>query len=79
VTPSYIVWAVWFALFATLELISVFWAGCPWRTLSRTVWNLQQNHEWLTVPLIAGLAVLSVHLIRGRSVQEGDSANKEAT
>lgn len=68
---NYIVWGSWGAIFLALELPAVF-GLVPWNSLSRTVWNLQVHHEWLTLPLIGGLAILAVHLVRGKSVQEGD-------
>ena len=36
-----VVWGVWMAYFAVVELVSVFWKGCPWPTLSSAVKDVE--------------------------------------
>lgn len=53
---------VWTDLFLLFELPAHFWSGCPWYTLSRTVWNGEA--WWPPVALyVAGFtAILLGHL-----------------
>lgn len=62
-TSSWIIWGVWFAAFVVLELLAAF-GLVPWRTLSSTVWDLIQRTGGLAaIAVVAGLAVLAVHLV----------------
>jgi hypothetical protein len=62
-TPSWIAWGAWFAAFAVLELLAVF-GVVPWKTLSATVWDLIQRTDGIAaIAVVAGLAVLAVHLV----------------
>lgn len=62
-TWSYLVWGLWAAAFAVLELLAVLGVA-PWRTLSSTVWDLIQRTNGIgAIAVVAGLAVLAVHLV----------------
>jgi hypothetical protein len=77
---SYIVWGCWLALFCVIEGLAAFWDGCPWATLSRTVWNLQTLKyvgTAITLLLLFVLSTLQEHLLRRRNVEEGDSNEGE--
>lgn len=67
------VWGgIWLTLgFILLESAAV-WFHAPWPTFSRTVWSLQQRWPWLTVPVVAVLAILGTHLARLKGIEEGD-------
>lgn len=68
-----LVWGgFWLGSFCVLEGLAVWWAGCPWDTFSRTVWDLQTRWEWVTVPTVAILAILLFHLSRLAGISEGD-------
>jgi hypothetical protein len=75
-TTSWIVWMSWLGLFCVLEGLAVWWAGCPWDTFSRTIWNAQARWDFLTVPIVAILAILASHLIRRQGIEEGDKKPK---
>lgn len=62
-TLSYLVWGAWFALFAVLELTAAIWKSCPWRTLSSTAWSLEGLASWVPIIFLAGLVVLTVHIV----------------
>lgn len=59
---SYIVWGVWFAAFVALEIPAAF-GITPWRTLSTTAWNLEGLASAVKVIFLAGLVVLTVHIV----------------
>jgi hypothetical protein len=65
------VWGGWLALFCVLELLGVF-SRAPWTSFSRAVWDAQARWEFLTIPVVAILAILASHLIRLKGIQEGD-------
>jgi hypothetical protein len=72
-----LVWAVyWLGSFCVLEGLAVFGrrvgVAVPWTTFSRAVWDAQASWEFLTVPVVAILAILASHLIRLGNIQEGD-------
>ena len=72
---SYLIWGAWLALFCVLEGLAAFWSGCPWNTLSRTVWNLQTVRYVGTAVTLLVLFVLSTlitHLPRFKNLSEGD-------
>lgn len=62
----------WLGLFCVLEALAVWWPGCPWDTFSRTAWDLQARWDFLTIPVVAILAILASHLIRMGGIAEGD-------
>lgn len=59
------VYGPWFLAWVALEITSVVWAGCPWPTLSRTAWNLEDKWDWTRILFLAGLGVLLVHIVWG--------------
>ena len=65
-TWSYLVWAVWLLLWLIPEILSKDVLGiAPWYSLSRTAWGLEALTKWVAIILIAGLAVLVVHIVFG--------------
>lgn len=52
---------VWLAF----ELTSVFWRGCPWPTLSRLCWDMEDAWPPVQVAFLVFLAALLVHIISG--------------
>lgn len=73
---SLIVWSLWLAAFLTLELAGIFWKGCPWYTLSRTTWTLEDEWAPLSFVILLGLAVLMVHIFVGGPVKLAGAAAK---
>jgi hypothetical protein len=72
-TTNLLVWIIgWLGLFCVLESLAVWWSRCPWDTFSRTIWNAQTRWDFLTVPIVAILAILASHLIRRQGIEEGD-------
>ena len=60
---SWLVWGAWFLAFVVLEFLALF-GVVPWKTLSETVWDLiQRTNGIAAIALVAGLAVLAVHLV----------------
>jgi hypothetical protein len=55
------IWGAWIAMFLLFELTPVFWSGCPWFTLSETVWGVQ--HWWHLFRLVVAvfLLILALH------------------
>jgi hypothetical protein len=77
VTREHWGWAIWgggwLALgFCVLESLAVWWPACPWPTFSSTAWGVQQRWPWITVPVVAVLAILAAHLVRLKGIEEGD-------
>jgi hypothetical protein len=61
---SWLVWGGFGVYFLAFELPPVFWNGCPWNTLSTTIWDLIQRTDGIAaIAVVAGLAVLAVHLV----------------
>ena len=61
---SWLVWGGFAGYFLAFELPPLFWDNCPWVTLSETVWDLiQRTNGIAAIALVAGLAVLAVHLV----------------
>lgn len=64
---SYVVYGVWFAAWALLELLG--WkrirTGVPWLTLSETAWSLERRFTWARIVIFAGLGILLVHIVFG--------------
>jgi hypothetical protein len=58
-----LVYGPWFVLWLVLELTSIYWKSCPWPTLSRTVWHLEDRWDWTQIVFLAGLVVLLVHIV----------------
>ena len=68
---SYVVWGLWGFSLLALELLAVFWKKCPWQTLSTTVWDLiQRTNGIAAIAVVAGLAVLAVHLVAPRRARD---------
>lgn len=66
-TWSYLVWGFVLAVcFGVTEVLSKDVLGvAPWYSLSRTAWGLEALTKWVAIVLIAGLAVLVVHIVFG--------------
>jgi len=63
-TWGYIVWAVILGFAAIPELLAAFSKRVPWPTLSETAGNLiVKTNGWFAIAIVAGLAVLIVHLV----------------
>jgi hypothetical protein len=63
-TLGYIVWASIFGFAAVPELLAAFDKKIPWPTLSETAGNLiVKTNGWFALLIVAGLAVLVVHLV----------------
>lgn len=62
-TWGYTIWSIWFGLFAVPELLAAFGKLVPWPTLSTTAWNLQRHSSWFSILFLAGLAVLTAHIV----------------
>lgn len=62
-TASYGVWVAWLALFLAVELIPVFWASCPWRTLSETSWHAERSYHVVRALLLGFLVGLLIHIV----------------
>lgn len=59
---SYLIWAVWVLMFFALEVPGIM-RVVPWRSLSETVWSLEAISPWLKVTALAGLIILTVHIV----------------
>jgi hypothetical protein len=57
------VWIGWLALFGILELLGVYWKGCPWSPLSNWVWSLENVNPVIPWLVLAGLGLLLAHLV----------------
>ena len=61
---GYVVWGV-FATVVAIPEVAAF-AGktwVPWPSFARTVYNLHRRHPWLAMAVLAGFAILVVHII----------------
>lgn len=58
-----IVYGPIFAVWLVFELTSVFWKDCPWPTLSRLCWDLEDSWRWFQVLFLVFLAALLVHIV----------------
>lgn len=56
-----VVWAVWFLAFVALEIAAL--CGAPWQTLSGTSWGLEKLSDVVKIIVLAGLVVLTVHIV----------------
>lgn len=56
--PIFLVWL-------TLELTAVFWKACPWPTLSRLCWDIEDAWPPVQAVFLVFLACLLVHIIAG--------------
>ena len=61
-TWSYAVWGGWFALFLVLEFLGIFHVT-PWQSLSDTAWSVEAVSSWIKVACLAGLIILTVHIV----------------
>ena len=62
-TWGYVLWGSWFALFAVPEILASFGKLVPWPTLSTTAWNLQRHSSWFSILILAGMTVLTIHIV----------------
>jgi hypothetical protein len=62
VKASYIAWSSWFLAFVVLEFLGYF-RVVPWVTLSETVWKLESVADLFKIIFLAGLVVLTVHIV----------------
>lgn len=62
VSNSLIVWGLWFLLFLVLEFLGLFHVT-PWNSLSDTAWDLENVSDWIKVLFLAGLIILTVHIV----------------
>lgn len=77
-----IVWVApgWLFYFCVIEAPAAFkaqterWFGwrVPWDTFSRFIWDAQARWDFLAVAVAALFGILFSHLLRGRSIEEGD-------
>jgi hypothetical protein len=61
---GYVVWGTIATIVAIPELAAAFgreWV--PWPSFARTVVNLQRRVPWLAMAVLAGFAILVVHII----------------
>lgn len=63
-TPTYLVWGAWLALFLVLELLALFHL-VPWVPLSDMAWHLEKISVWFKWLFFAGLALLLMHIVSG--------------
>lgn len=56
------IWGAWFLLFLVFELSAVF-LNTPWTTLSTFSWKLESLSDVAKVVFLAGLVVLTVHIV----------------
>ena len=61
-TWSYAIWGGWFAAFVVLEFLGLF-RVVPWVTLSETAWAVEGLSTWLKILFLAGLTVLTAHIV----------------
>jgi hypothetical protein len=67
------IWGSWIALgFGVREILALTWDDCPWDTFSRFTWDIQARWDFATVIVVAVLGILASHLIRFKSIREGD-------
>lgn len=63
-TWSYIVYGAWFLTWVILEILG--WKHkVPWLTLSETSWTLERRFTWLRLIILAGLCILTAHIVFG--------------
>ena len=61
---GYVVWGTLALFVALFELLAAFDDdNTPWPTLSRTAGNLQDDHSWTAIPILAGLVVLGARIV----------------
>lgn len=60
-----LVYVSWFLLWVVLELVAIYWKGCPWPTLSRTAWDAEDKWSWAQLIFLAGMSILFFHIILG--------------
>jgi hypothetical protein len=63
-TWGYVLYGIIFAFVAVPELLAaIFGKLVPWPTISTTSWNLQRHSSWFSILFLAGLVVLTVHIV----------------
>ena len=76
---SLLVWVCgWFMLFVILEMLAIFWKGCPWYTLSRTSWHIERSWWPFQFVFLFGLCVLMVHIFSGGIIKMAVVAPRQA-
>jgi hypothetical protein len=60
---GYALWGALIGFGAIPELLAAFSKRVPWPTLSETAWNLEARSGWASIAFLAGLAVLTVHIV----------------
>jgi hypothetical protein len=60
---GYLIWGTWFFLFVIPELLATIGYLVPWPTLSTTAWNLQRHSSWFSILILAGMTVLTIHIV----------------
>lgn len=76
---SFIIWVCcWFMSFVILELIAVFWKGCPWYTLSTTGDHIERAWWPFQFVFLIGLCVLMVHIFEGGPIKLAVAYTKKA-
>lgn len=51
------------AAWLVLEFTSLLWRGCPWPTLSRVCWDLEDAWPPMQIAFLVFLAALNVHIV----------------
>ena len=74
---GWLIWLGWLLTFCLLESAAV-WLHAPWPTFSRFIWGAQARWDFLTVPVVAVLAILASHLIRFKGIEEGDQGGRRS-
>jgi hypothetical protein len=62
-TWGYVIWGAWFCLFVVPEVLATIGYLVPWPTLSTTAWNVQRHSSWFSILFLAGMTVLTVHVV----------------
>jgi hypothetical protein len=76
---SVLVWFVgWIGLFLIMEMLALFWKGCPWYTLSRTSWHTERAWWPFQFVFLFGLVILMVHIFEGGIIKLAVFAPKQA-
>ncbi len=66
----YTAWSIWGLLFLLSFVALESYAGVSGaRTLSQTVWDIQDSYPWTTFLFVGGLSALLIHLVGHRFMQ----------
>lgn len=58
------VWAGFLLIFLAIELPPIFWAACPWETLSETSWDSESAWHPAKLVFAVFLFVLALHIVQ---------------